>query len=198
MQLNPTIPQPGLSRHGPAAFTLVEVLIASVIVVLVFGGIVNGYVLGAKRLQWSGYSLAAQTLSAQCLEQTRSAVWDLAMTNEMDITNIIFDGNSKTMSGNSTNWIITGYTTNLLDIPWKGTNYVLATNFITIKQFYSDNQTNQQVLLQSVRVDTVWPFNGWGSFQIKYYSNSICTYLAPDNRSPSTLGVITNAPSLYP
>jgi hypothetical protein len=43
--------------------------------------------------------------------------------------------------------------------------------------------------LQSVRVDTVWPFNGWNNFSVQYYSNTSCTYLAPDNRDPTTLGI---------
>jgi len=45
------------------------------------------------------------------------------------------------------------------------------------------------VQLQVVRVDTVWPFTGWGNHTLCYYTNSICTFLAPDNRDPSTLGV---------
>ncbi len=40
-----------------------------------------------------------------------------------------------------------------------------------------------------IRVDTVWPFTDWGKFSLKYYTNSIATYIAPDNRDPSTLGV---------
>jgi hypothetical protein len=192
MQLNSTIPQTGSPRRGPVAFTLIEVLIASVIVVLVFGGIVNGYVLGAKRLQWSGYSLAAQTLSAQCLEQTRTAVWD--GTND-EIVNMTFAGSrSYTTTDGGTTWILTGYTTNILDIPWKGTNYVMATNFITIQKLYVNNNITSPVFLHLVRVDTVWPFNGWGNFTIKYYSNSSYSCIAPDNRDPASLGITNTLP----
>ena len=85
-------------------------------------------------------------------------------------------------SYNSTTKTLTGYTTNIMDIPWKGTNYMIATNFITIQRFYENNNSNVLVELQMVRVDTVWPFNGWGKLGLAYYTNSTCTYIAPDNR----------------
>jgi type II secretory pathway pseudopilin PulG len=165
------------------AFTLVEVLISVVIVALVFGTIINGYMAGAKRAQWSGYSLAAQSLAVQCVEQARSAVWDIAM-NKNEVTNMTLM--SKSYNSSTATW--TGYTTNVMDVPWKGTNYLIATNFITIQTIYENNATNVPVQLQLFRVDTVWSFNGWGSFKVVYYTNSICTYMAPDNRDPSTLG----------
>jgi Tfp pilus assembly protein PilV len=188
MQSKFTTRQRGSAHQGRMAFTLVEVLIAVVLTALMFGGIISGYTLGAKRLQWSGYSLAAQTLSVQCLEQARAATWD-GITPQ--ITNMTFAGNSRSYSttdGGKT-WKLTGYTTSILDIPWKGSNYIMATNYITIQQFYVNNYTNMPLFLQSVRVDTVWPFNGWNNFSVQYYSNTSCTYLAPDNRDPTTLGI---------
>jgi len=185
MQLNFKEPR-GPARRSEAALTLWEVLIAIVIVMVVFASIINGYVFGARATQWTGYALAAQTLSSQCLEQARSAVWDPAMSGKpTEVTNMALMNYSITYNG--ANWTLTGYTTNILDIPWKGTNFVVATNYITIQQFYANNDSSVQVQLQSVQVNTVWPFNGWGNFRINYYTNSICTYLGPDNRDPSTL-----------
>jgi len=162
-----------------------EVLISMVIVALVFGTIVNGYLIGAKRTQWSGYSLAAQALCVQTLEQTRSAAWDIAYS-KTEITNMTLANKVLTVSG--ANWTMTGFTTNVMDIPWKGTNYVMATNYITIQTIFENGVTNPWVQLQSIRVDTVWPFDGWGNFTRSIYSNSVCTFIAPDNRDPASLG----------
>jgi Tfp pilus assembly protein FimT len=193
MQLKSTAQQRAPAHQNQTAFTLMEVLIAVVLAALMFGGIISGYMLGAKRLQWAGYSLAAQTLSVQCLEQARSAVWD-GSTN-VEILNLSFVGSSRSYSTTNSGktWLLTGYTTNILDIPWKGTNYLLATNYITIQQFYANNYSGRLVYLQSVRVDTVWPFIGWGNFALKYYTNSSCTYIAPDNRDPLDLGINATA-----
>ena len=173
------------SREAGFVCSFWEVLIAVGIVALVFGTIVNGYIISAKKAQWSGYSLAAQALAVQALEQTRSAVWDIAMQTT-EVTNMNLNGKTLTVSG--PNWTMTGYTTNILDIPWKGTNYVMATNFITVQTVFENGLSNPWVQVQTVRVDTVWPFDGWGNFARRTYTNSICALVAPDNRDPSTLG----------
>jgi prepilin-type N-terminal cleavage/methylation domain-containing protein len=168
-----------------AGFTLAEVLIAVVIVALVFATILSGYMSGAKRAEWSGFALAAQSASVSSVEQARSAVWDIAM-NKNQIASMALSGytsNSTALGG----YVITGYVTNILDIPWKGTNYLIATNFITITLFPENNAATPPVQLQMIQVDTVWPFTDWGNFATRYYTNSTCTYMAPDNRDPSTL-----------
>ncbi len=92
-------------------------------------------------------------------------------------------------SWNASTLTTTGYTTNILDVPWKGTNSILATNFVTIRTLYENNYSNVPVQIQFVNVKTVWPFTGWSRFSLKYYTNSISTYIAPDNRDPSGLGL---------
>jgi len=172
-------------REGGFVLSLWEVLISVVIVAVVFGSIINGYLIGAKKTQWTGYSLAAQSLSLQAVEQVRSAVWDIAMGNT-EITNMNLNGKVLTLTNG--NWMMTGFTTNIMDIPWHGTNYIVATNFITVQVLFANGVTNPWIQLQSVRVDTVWPFDGWGNFTTQFYTNTICTFIAPDNRDPSTLG----------
>ena len=54
--------------------TLAEILVAVFIVATVFGTVIDGYIVAAKKAQWSGYSLAAQSLSLHSVEQVRSAV----------------------------------------------------------------------------------------------------------------------------
>jgi type II secretory pathway pseudopilin PulG len=176
---------PSIVRGGFVC-TFWELLISVAIVALVFGTIVNGYLIAAKKSQWTGCALAAQLMAVQTLEQTRSAVWDIAVQTT-EITNMNLSGKTLTVSG--TTWTMTGYTTNILDIPWKSTNYIMATNFITIKSVFANGLTNPWVQLQVVQVDTVWPFDGWGNFTRKVYTNSACTLMAPDNRDPGSLGV---------
>lgn len=175
-----------LARRGEGGFvgSFAEVLIAVVIVAVLFGSIINGYLSTAIRSQWTAYSLAAQSLGLQTIEQARSAVWDISM-GKNELTNMTLLNSS----WNSSTLTLTGYTTNILDVPWKGTNYVLATSYITIRTIYENIDGTVPVQVQVVRVDTVWPFSDWGNFQMLYYTNSLCTFIAPDNRDPSTLGV---------
>ena len=177
------------SQKREMGLTLVEVVISMAIVALMFGIILTCYTTTATRLEWTGYSLAAQSLGIQIVEQARSAKWDMSMGADAvnEITNITL----LSPSWNASTLTYSGYTTNILDVPIKGTNNtVLATNFVTIQQFNIMGGTNQPVIyMQSIRVDTVWPFTGWGKFGVVYFTNSIVTYLAPDNRDPTTLGV---------
>jgi len=177
-----------LVRRGEAAFmmSLMEVILAFLIVALVFGVIINGYVMAAKRSEWTGYALAAQSMGIQTLEQLRSATWDPAMSGkQVDATNLnLFSRSIQSASGSWTN--VSGYTTNILDVPWKGTNYVMATNWVSVRLVKLP--ANPLVSVQVVQVDTVWPFSDWGNYTMKFYTNTICTIIAPDNRDPSTLG----------
>ena len=57
----------------------------------------------------------------------------------------------------------------------------MATNYVTIQDICENLVANPPVHLQMVQVDTVWPFMGWGKFKVQYYTNTVCTFLAPDN-----------------
>jgi prepilin-type N-terminal cleavage/methylation domain-containing protein len=171
-------------RRQYSAFTLAEVVIAIAIVAIVYGGMFMAYTQSTKRAQWTGYSLAAQALAIQQIEQARAAVWDPSKP-ENDFTNLNLI--SPHLTGGSTNYIYTGYTWTNLDLPTAGGNFVTATNYVTIRMLNYTNITAVQ--LQMVRVDTVWPFT-WGSgaaMTTRLYTNTTCTYEAPDNRDNSTL-----------
>jgi type II secretory pathway pseudopilin PulG len=174
------------SRPGPAAFTLMEVVISVMVVALTFAAIIQGYLTSATKGQWTGYSLAAQSLGLQTIEQARSALWDPLMnTNQL--------ASMALLNPQTTATTYTGYTTNVLDVPWKSTNAVVVTNYVSIRTLYADNNSALGVQLQMVRVDTVWPFTGWGKHTIKYYTNTVVSYVAPDNTSPQDLGVVAPA-----
>lgn len=171
-----------LPQKPAAGFTLAEVVISIAVTGLVFAGILSGYVQSARNAEWSGYSLAAQALAVQQIEQGRSAIWDYstgAGRNELTNLNLInpqYDSATKTA---------TGYSWATLDLPYSGTNVIRATNYVTVRMFYFNNNANPPVQLQMMQVDTVWPFTVGTA--PKYFTNTVATYFAPDNRDPNTL-----------
>jgi prepilin-type N-terminal cleavage/methylation domain-containing protein len=162
-------------RSGCRAFTLIEVVIASGIMGLVFAGIINCYIQSGLRVQWTGYSLAAQALASQTLEQVRSASWDPAQAVPVNnMTNLNLAG----ASYNSGTKTYTGYSVSILDVPYSTTNFTLATNFVTV-QLVSSIGGQAQVQMQFIRVDTVWPF---GLRRNAMFTNTVSTMIAPDDR----------------
>jgi len=162
--------------RGSSGFTIVEVVLAIAILAMVYSGIIVAYTQAAYRAQWTGYSLAAEALAMKQIEQARSARWDPANPNGA----VIEIYSLRLQNSNLTSRVLTGYTWTNLDLPTSGTNYLRATNYVTIKPVpSSSNGTNIMV-----KVSTVWSFN-WK--KTKLYTNTVCTYLAPDNKDPSDL-----------
>jgi hypothetical protein len=156
---------------------LAEVVIALAIIMVVFSGIILAYTQASYRAEWSGYSLAAESLAMKQIEQARSARWDPANpagTNEIYTLNLL---NPNRTAAN----VFTGYSWTNLDLPSFGTNVARATNYVTVQPVSSANAASNIM----VRVDTVWRFR-WRT-TTKYYTNTICTYLAPDNKDPADL-----------
>ena len=115
-----------------AGFTLAEVVVATAVATLSFGGVIYGYVLTADRAQWSAYSLAAQSLALQGVEQARAAKWDpkaWPAVDELGVTN---------------------YTeADMLDVPVSG-QPIQATNYISV------TVVSQDPPLRQLRADCVW------------------------------------------
>ena len=140
-------------RQGVAAFTLAEVVISAAIAAMTVSGIIYGYTQSTKRAEWSGYSLAAQALAVQRLEQTRACRWDPdAGVDQLVATNF------------ATQTII-------MDIPVIGTNAAYATNLTTITAISA-----VPPLLRMIRVDCVWKFPTTG----RVFTNTVATYRSPD------------------
>ena len=112
-------------RRLAAGFTLAEVAIAMGVVAMVMGGMILAYTQAARRAQWTGFSLAAQSLAIQQLEQARSAIWDPAdyfgaTYGKNEITNFGTFANwhkSLDTSTSSTYEQWTGYTNTILNLP---------------------------------------------------------------------------------
>lgn len=167
-----------------SAFTLVEVVFAIAIIALVFTGIITAYTHATRRAEWSGYSLAAQALAVQQLEVARSAVWDPgAGKNELTNLNLLswqWYWTNATQTG-----VGYGYTTNILDTPISRTNYIRATNYVTVRLLYLNNSVTPPVQIQMIKVNTVWPFTKGQA--TRYFTNTAASYFAPDNRDPNSI-----------
>jgi prepilin-type N-terminal cleavage/methylation domain-containing protein len=141
------------SAKANRAFTLVEVIVASVVAAIGMAGILYGYVNSAQTAEWASYYQAAQSLASQRLEQTRAAKWEVQtspMIDELQSSNFPVD-------------------IRILDIPISLTNSVYATNFTTI------STVSTSPPLRMIRVHCVWKFWKRGVF-----TNTIVTYRAPD------------------
>lgn len=162
------------------AFTLVEVVVSLAVLAMVFGAIITAYIQSGFFIEHSGYSLAAQALSVQSIEQTRACIWDTSIgKNELTNLNLInWNYNAGTRTA-------TGYFTNILDVPRIGNKSVIATNFVTVRMCYLNGSSNPPVQLQMVIVDTVWPSTMNG--RIRIFTNRTATLIAPDDRDTSSL-----------
>jgi len=179
MQFNTTIVRHHASND---AFSLIEVVLALAILTVVYGGILLAYNQTSMRAEWSGYSLAAQSLAAKQIEQARSAVWSITQNkNElltMGLSNWYY--NTSTLVG-------TGYSIATFDLPVSGSNILYATNYVKISMYYPNGVVASGYQVQQVEVDTVWPFLLWGNkLTSTLFTNRIITIVAQDDTGNST------------
>lgn len=149
---------PHRANAGAAAFTLVEVVVALAISTILFAGIILSFTQTAYRAEWSSYSLAAQNLALQGLEQARASAWDPLAASPVD----------KCVQTN-----FPTVTTNILDVPVSAGRVTYATNTWTIKTI-----TNAAYPLKMIRVDCTWPFVRAGKPVV--FTNTVATFRAPN------------------
>jgi prepilin-type N-terminal cleavage/methylation domain-containing protein len=142
-----------MSRADQRGFTLVEALVSMAVVGVMMAGLVTGFMQTHRTAEWSAYNLAAQALALQPLEQARAAKWDQYANPKVD----------QLQSSNFPKTI------NILDVPINATNYVYATNVVSIRSI----GTNPP--LKEISVTTTWAFMNRGVF-----TNTAVTYRAPD------------------
>ena len=140
--------------------TLVEVMMAIIILAAVMGGIIEGYVQANRMAEYSSMSLAAQSTASQGLEQALAARWD----SQSGDTNIGY-GHADEL-GTVTNYVMG---TNVLDIPVSGAA-IPVTNLVTISTVSTAPKVRQ------VRSDAIWVFPLTGVT----YTNTTITLRAPD------------------
>lgn len=132
--------------------TLIEVCVSLMVLGIMMLGIISGYVQSHRTAEWACYSLAAQSLAMQPVEQFRSASWDIYANPPVDLT---------------TN--VPARSTNVLDIPICKSNIVYATNRVWISTISSNPA------VKAIYVETTWQFLNRGVF-----TNTAMTYRAPD------------------
>lgn len=140
------------STRRSRAFTLPEVVASLLILGIMITGIVVTYIQTHRAAEWGAYSLAANSLAMQSVEQARGATWDPYAYPAVDKT---------------TN--VATRITNVLDVPIAGSNSVYATNRLWV--------TTLSIIppLKSIYVETSWTF-----MNRRVFTNSILTYRAPD------------------
>ena len=138
-------------------FTLAEVVMSLGIACLVFSGIIYGYTLTANRGEWSSYSLAAQSLAQQGVEQARAAKWDPRAWPPVDELG-------------STNYL----QAEQLDVPVAAGYPVWATNYISI----TDVSANPPI--RQLRADCVWMASNRGAKLRGPFTNTIVTLRTAD------------------
>jgi prepilin-type N-terminal cleavage/methylation domain-containing protein len=134
-------------------FTLAEVIVAIALTALVLGSLINGYIITARRAEWTAMSEAAQQLVIQRMEQARAARWDLTASVPID------------------QLVATNFPTVTLPLytPMGGTSFTTCTNVTTI------NQVSATPPVKMIRTDCCWSFvNG------RLYTNSLMLYRSPD------------------
>jgi prepilin-type N-terminal cleavage/methylation domain-containing protein len=150
----PRFPEP--SAHREAGFTLTEIVVAVAIIALTFGVVVFGYLRTADRAEWSSYSLAAQSLAMQGVEQARAAKWDpraWPAVDDLGVTN--FDRVEE------------------LSVPVAG-EPVMGTNFISI------TTVSVNPPLRELRADCVWSLKSRPARISGPFTNTAVTLRAPD------------------
>src|SRR5215831_4985072 len=128
------------SKSLLSGFTLAEVVMAMALVSLAIQGVIYGYLNSSWRAEWNGYSLAAQSLALQGVEQARAAQWLPQMypsVDELPPTNYI--------------------QIETLDLPQSG-KAVYATNYIQVTSVSSNPQ------LRQIQASCVWRFPLRGLF----------------------------------
>lgn len=156
----------GQTRQADA-FTLVEVVVSIAIAGVIFSAVLLAYVNAAKYAEWSGYSLAAEALNVQQLEQLKCAKWDTDVLPNVDETT-----NLNLTAWSYVNGAYKGYTNAILDMPISGTNIVRATNRLWLTNVMIS--ANPPVWIKHVTVSTEWSFRG------EKYTNTIATIMGPD------------------
>jgi Tfp pilus assembly protein PilV len=140
--------------------TLVEVMMAIVILAAIMGGIMMGYAQANRMAEFSSMSLAAQSTASQGVEAAIAARWD----TQAGDTNIGY-GHADEL-GTVTNYF---FGTNVLDIPVSGAA-IPVTNYLTISTISTSPK------LRQIRSDALWTFPLTGMT----YTNTIITLRAPD------------------
>ena len=153
------------SRSG---FTLAEVLVSFLIVMMVVGGIIYGYTQANRIADYTSMSLAAESEAIQGVERVRAAQWDPHQFPYQTGPNT-----GDEVPANTTGPAMTFV--DFMDVPSKGTpsqtdfnNWV--TNYIYV------TAVPGSYLLRQIQSDAVWTYAATG----QVITNTVILLRAPD------------------
>ena len=132
---------------------LIEVIMSVAISSISIGGVLQGYLMASKRVEWMACSQAANSLAAQRIEQVRAAKWDLLAYPVVD----------EVVGSNFPTSVAT------LEMPTVGNNAVYGTNVVTI------TTVSVNPPMKMISVECTWRGGNWGLF-----TNTISVYRSPD------------------
>ncbi len=153
MKIDTTTGIPGIRRAGPAAFTLIEVVLATAIAAFMLAGMFLGYNMAGRNAQFAACNLAANASALKQLEQIISTDW------------VPSYGKLQLFSASLTN----PQTVNLC-LPSAQGNVVPCTNYTTV----SEISTNPPYAM--IQVQCVWTFPSYGGV----YTNTVAVIRAPN------------------
>jgi prepilin-type N-terminal cleavage/methylation domain-containing protein len=142
---------------GTGGFTLAEVIVSTAILGMIFSSVIYGYILTNYRAEYSLYSLAAQSLAVQGVEQARAAKWDPNSWPPVDELGV-------------TNYAVA----EMLDIPAGGGAPIWATNYVTVSTI------STSPALRELRADCVWSMGSLHGRSRGPFTNSVITLRACD------------------
>jgi Tfp pilus assembly protein PilV len=151
-------------RIAANAFSLIEVLVAVVVLMLVLSGLIYGYVEANRMAEWSSQSLAAMSYAEQGMEQLRSAQWNA-------------EENSTGSGQGTTDVLGDNFQTNqvdTLDVPTTG-EAISVTNYLSATR-YTNSLGLTSPPLKKLVSQVVWTFRLTGQL----FTNTIVTLRAPD------------------
>lgn len=145
-----------VSAAWQGGFTLTEVIVALAVMALTFGVVIYGYLRTTDRAEWSAYSLAAQSVAMQGVEQARAAKWDpqaWPIVDELGVTNFMQE--------------------EALDVPVVG-EPVVATNYVSV------TTVSVNPPLRQLRADCVWMLKSRPASIAGPFTNTAVTLRAAD------------------
>jgi prepilin-type N-terminal cleavage/methylation domain-containing protein len=152
MKILETMKLERMNRSVQAGMTLVEVIIALLILSVAVSCMVSGYVFAIHTAERSALSLAAGNLCLEQLEETRAGRWDILSYPIID----------QLQPTNFRTWVV-------LDVAGSGTGVTYATNDTKIYQISTDPP------LRGIRVECFYRFN-----DKQWITNVAETARAPD------------------
>ena len=155
-------------QRSQSGFTLVEMLVAFLVLMFVVGGIIYGYTQANRIADYTAMSLAGESESIQGVERVRAAQWDPHQYPYATGPNT-GDEVTTNLTGPAMTFV------DFMDIPSKGTpNQTNFNNWVTNYIYVTPVTGSYQ--LRQIRSDAIWTYPATG----QVVTNTVILLRAPD------------------